>query len=75
MICGARGRLRQSLGVPDHVRERCLNHLVGSMLGRVYGRFDFAAEKRDAWTRLGERLERMLGACAELPLRPTLAQS
>lgn len=58
----------QSLGIPDHVRERCLNHVVGGRLGRVYGRYDFAAEKRDAWTKLGERLERILGDSVEPPV-------
>ena len=32
--------LMQSLGVQEHVRERCLNHTVGGKLGRVYGRYD-----------------------------------
>jgi integrase len=53
--------LMQSLGVQEHVRERCLNHTVGGKLGRVYGRYDFANEKREAWRLLGERLEAILG--------------
>ena len=52
--------LMQSLGVPEHIRERCLNHAVGGKLGRVYGRYEFANEKRDAWNRLGRHLEAML---------------
>ena len=54
--------IMQSLGVPDHVRERCLNHVFSGKLGRVYGRYDFAAEKREAWRTLGERLEVVLGS-------------
>ena len=52
--------IMQSLGVPDHVRERCLNHVVGGKLGRVYGRYEFANEKREAWKRLGEFLDATL---------------
>ena len=53
--------LMQRLGVPEHVRERCLNHIVGGKIGRVYGRHDFASEKRDAWAFLGNRLDVILG--------------
>jgi integrase len=54
--------LMQSLGVSEHVRERCLNHTVGGKLGRVYGRYEFASEKRAAWDLLGKRLEAILQA-------------
>jgi len=50
----------QSLGIQEHVRERCLNHMVGGKLGRVYGRYEFASEKRAAWKLLGEHLEAIL---------------
>lgn len=53
--------MMQSLGVPEHVRERCLNHVVGGKLGRVYGRYDFASEKREAWKSLGAYLDAILG--------------
>lgn len=52
--------LMQSLGVQEHVRERCLNHTVGGKLGRVYGRYEFANEKRAAWKLLGEHIEAIL---------------
>ncbi len=52
--------IMQSLGVPEHVRERCLNHVVGGKLGRVYGRYEFANEKREAWKGLGEFLDATL---------------
>ena len=50
--------LMQSLGVPEHIRERCLNHIVGGKIGRIYGRYcyEFAAEKRQAWAQLGALL-------------------
>ena len=52
--------IMQSLGVPEHVRERCLNHVVGGKLGRVYGRYEFANEKREAWRSLGKFLDATL---------------
>lgn len=54
--------LMQSLGVPEHIRERCLNHVVGGKIGRIYGRYEFAAEKRQAWTQLGSCLQSTLQA-------------
>lgn len=54
--------MMQSLGVLEHIRERCLNHIVGGKLGRVYGRYEFAIEKRAAWDLLGDRLEAILKA-------------
>jgi hypothetical protein len=50
----------QSLGVPEHVRERCLNHVVGGKLGRIYGRHEFSNEKREAWRMLGDYLDAAL---------------
>lgn len=54
--------LMQSLKVPEHVRERCLNHSVGGKISRIYGRWEFADEKRDAWQSLGELLAKTLAA-------------
>ncbi|MBK7515041.1 MAG: tyrosine-type recombinase/integrase [Betaproteobacteria bacterium] len=52
--------IMQSLGVPEHVRERCLNHVVGGKLGRIYGRHEFSNEKREAWRMLGDYLDAAL---------------
>lgn len=58
--------LMQSLGVPEHIRERCLNHNVGGKLGRIYGRYEFANEKRAAWDQLGKHLDAILKVRATL---------
>jgi hypothetical protein len=50
----------QALGVKDHARERCLNHVVGGKIARVYGRYDCAAEKRLAWELLEDHLDTLL---------------
>ena len=52
--------LMQSLGVPEHIRERCLNHIVGGKIGRIYGRYEFAAEKRQTWAQQGALLRSTL---------------
>jgi integrase len=57
--------LMQALGVKDHIRERCLNHVVGGKIARVYGRYDYAAEKRQAWELLGDHLDTLLLANPE----------
>jgi integrase len=38
----------------------CQNHVIGTKVDRVYLLDDYADEKRDAWFRLGERLETIL---------------
>lgn len=46
--------------VDDDTRNRCLNHTVGSKLDRIYGPYDYAEEKRQAWDRLGSRISAIL---------------
>lgn len=46
-----------SLGVIPEVAERCLNHLEQNKVKRIYQRHNYEREMRDAWERLGERLE------------------
>jgi integrase len=50
--------LMQSLGVTMDLIDRCQNHvLAGSKVRRHYLLFEYGAEKREAWRRLGERLD------------------
>ena len=42
--------------VNDDTRNRCLNHTIGSKLDRIYGPYDYAEEKRQAWNLLGARI-------------------
>ena len=51
----------QQLGVSLDLIDRC-KHLVmaGSRVSRDYLHHDYAAEKRLAWARLGERIEGLL---------------
>lgn len=50
------GTLMQSLGVPESIVHRCLNHARTDKLDRVYLQHDYANEMRDAWQLLGNRL-------------------
>jgi len=53
--------MMQQLGVSLDLIDRCQNHVMaGSRVRRAYLHHDYAAEKRDAWGRLGERLDVLL---------------
>ena len=40
-----------SLGISKETRDRCLNHIGNDVGTKHYNRYDYAAEKRDAFTR------------------------
>ena len=68
------GTLMQAMGVPLDVIDRCQNHVLpGSKVRRHYLHHDYASEKRDAWERLGRRLDAILAAEAEAPRQAQLA--
>jgi len=53
--------MMQQLGVSPDVIDRCQNHvLAGSRIRRAYLHYDYAHEKREAWKRLGERIDALL---------------
>jgi integrase len=54
----ARTRMSRAGVEPDHA-ERCLGHIIGGVRG-VYDRHEFAEEKRAAFTKLGELVERIV---------------
>lgn len=49
--------LMNALGVLPEVAERCLNHMEENKIKRIYQRYGYEAEMRQAWEKLGERLE------------------
>lgn len=60
--------MMQQLGVSLDVIDRCQNHvLAGGRVRRAYLHHDYAAEKRDAWNRLGERIDILLNNSNVLP--------
>jgi len=53
--------MMQQLGVSLDLIDRFQNHvLAGGRVRRAYLHHDYAAEKRDAWERLGERIDVLL---------------
>lgn len=46
----------QALGIDQHIIERVLNHVEQNRMLRTYQRHDYATEVKDAWSKLGERL-------------------
>lgn len=49
--------IMQAIGVPLDTIDRCQNHVLpGSKVRRHYLHHDYADEKRNAWTQLGERI-------------------
>ena len=53
------------LGVMGEVIERCLNHVEGNKLRRIYQRHELKAEQRQAWMRLGDRLSLLFKRTSE----------
>jgi hypothetical protein len=53
-----------SIGVPVSTISRILNHSEGGVT-KIYNRFSYADEKRDALERWGQRLEDVLGTQIE----------
>jgi integrase len=49
--------LMVSLGVQPEVVEKCLNHVEQNIVKRIYQRHSYAAEMKQAWKLLGERLD------------------
>ena len=54
--------MMQKLKISREVINLCQNHVIGSKVDRVYLLDDYADEKRDAWDKLGKRLEEILAA-------------
>lgn len=54
--------LMQKLKINRDVINLCQNHVIGTKVDRVYLLDDYADEKRDAWYKLGNRIEAILNA-------------
>jgi integrase len=55
-----------SVGVPGSTISRILNHSEGGVT-KIYNRFSYADEKRDALDRWGQRLKDILALSVENP--------
>ena len=61
--------MMQKLKVSREVVNLCQNHVIGSKVDRVYLLDDYADEKREAWNKLGDRLEAILSASNVVSLK------
>ncbi|MBR8401197.1 hypothetical protein KDW65_31705 [Burkholderia cenocepacia] len=57
--------MMQSLGIPEGIVHRCLNHARNDPLDRIYLQFDYDAQMRDAWRRWGDHLSVLRGMSTE----------
>ncbi len=51
--------LMNALGVLPEVAERCLNHMEENKVKRIYQRYGYGPEMKQAWELLGELLEKL----------------
>ncbi len=52
--------LMNALGVLPEVAERCLNHLEENRLKRIYQRYGYEVEMKQAWEALGHHLDQLI---------------
>ena len=55
--------MMQQLKVHRDVINLCQNHVIGSKVDRVYLLDEYADEKKDAWQKLGNRIQAII--CSE----------
>ena len=55
--------MMQKLKVSRDVINLCQNHVIGTKVDRVYLLDEYADEKRDAWYKLGDKLDDILNFC------------
>lgn len=53
--------LMQSLGVNTEITERILNHAEPNRMKRIYNRFEYEQDQREAWGKLGTLLDELTG--------------
>lgn len=61
--------MRKDLKISVDVINLCQNHSIGSKLDKIYIQDDYAEEKRDAWMKLGNRLEALLNSTNVVSLK------
>jgi len=61
--------MMQKLKISREVINLCQNHVIGSKVDRVYLLDDYAEEKREAWNKLGDRLEAILSSTNVVSLK------
>lgn len=57
--------LMNSMGVLPEVAERCLNHTEENKVKRIYQRYGYEKEMKDAWKILGDKLNQLINKVNE----------
>ncbi len=57
------------LGIPEIIAEKVLNHAERNVLAKIYNRYEYAAEKRDALERWATRLREIIEPAPENVVR------
>lgn len=63
--------MMQELKVPRDIIHLCQNHATGGALDRAYLHFEYKDEKKEAWEKLGNRLEALLNADNVVSIKQT----
>ena len=61
--------MRKDLKLSRDVIILCQNHTIGTKIDKSYIQDDYADEKREAWCKLGDRLEAILSATNVVSLK------
>lgn len=61
--------MMRKLKISHEVINLCQNHVIGSKVDWVYLLDDYADEKREAWHKLGNRLEAILSSSNVVSLK------
>lgn len=61
--------MMNALGVLPEVAERCLNHTEENKIKRIYQRYGYEKEMKDAWELLGKKLNELLNNANEKILK------
>lgn len=67
--------MMQQLKVDRDVINLCQNHVIGSKVDRVYLLEEYADEKREAWHKLGDRLDEILSDANVVSLKTVQSDS
>jgi integrase len=64
-----------ALGVIPEVAERCLNHTEENKVKRIYQRHSYSNEMKEAWQRLGEKLNELIAPNHDFaPTNPSIQE-
>lgn len=67
--------LMQSLGVHTDITERILNHAEPNRMKRIYNRWGYEPDRREAWNKLGELLDELSATKTERSIQEKIDEA